>query len=50
MNDGPATNKDKYDVDKIDIWHRSRSIEQEACQYFTDGMNDGTYKVERSKG
>ena len=31
MNDGPATNKDKYDVDKIDIRHRSCRIEQKAC-------------------
>ena len=50
MNDGTATYKDKYNVDKIDIRHCSRSIEQEACKYFTDGVNDGTYKVESSKG
>ena len=38
MNDGTATYKDKYDVDKIDVWHCSCRIEQEACEYFTDGM------------
>ena len=50
MNDGTATYKNEYDVDKIDVWHCSCRIEQEACEYFTDGMNNGTTKVERSEG
>ena len=50
MNDGTAANKNKYDIDKVNIWHCSCSIEQETCEHFADGVNDGTYKVERSKG
>ena len=26
MNDGTTTYKDKYDIDKIDVWHRSCSM------------------------